>query len=328
MKKTLLFLVMLAIATLATAQIKILPGGNVAIGGNSVYNEDCKLQVNSGSNNIVVSDYNGTNIGSNKGQIDFWHPEYHWNKVKSKNYALSSDSTLKMNIIPIENATTTLRLIKTYSYYFKSDSIFRSDSMDMRKKEYGVLAQEIEEILPDLVDSAKGMMFVNYNSFIGILIKGFNEQQTLIESQQRAISTLQTIVSAQELDIIALKSSYKVVYEVLEQLQKCCEKPKGALVLLPPEEPQLLEDEAILYQNAPNPFTSNTEISYYLPETTTQAVLYIYNLQGIELQSHVLTETGSHSITISGSALPAGMYLYTLVVNNEIIDTKRMILTK
>jgi len=328
MKKTLLFLAMLAITTMATAQIKILPAGNVAIGGNGVYNNDCKLQVNSGANNIVLSDYNGTNIGSNRGQIDFWHPEYHWNKVKFKNYALSSDSTLKMNIKPIKNASATLKQIKTYSYSFKSDTVGMSDNTDLiLKQDYGVLAQEIEEVLPDLVDTVKGAMFVNYNAFIGILIKGFNEQQTLIEKQQMMISTLQTIVSAQELDLVELKSFYKAFYQIYEQLQKCCGIKGGSGFPLP-EELQPLEDEAILYQNAPNPFTSNTEISYYLPETTTQAILYIYNLQGIELQSYLLTETGFHTVTISGSELPAGMYLYTLVVNNQIIDTKRMILTK
>jgi len=84
------------------------------------------------------------------------------------------------------------------------------------------------------------------------------------------------------------------------------------------------DDVAILYQNAPNPFFSNTEISCYLPETAQQAVIYIYNLQGAELKSYSLTQTGYNSITVNGSELSAGMYLYTLVVDNEIIDTKRM----
>jgi len=51
-------------------------------------------------------------------------------------------------------------------------------------------------------------------------------------------------------------------------------------------------------------------------------------MQGAELKSYPITTKGADSITIQGSELPAGMYLYTLVVNNEIIDTKRMILTK
>lgn len=37
---------------------------------------------------------------------------------------------------------------------------------------------------------------------------------------------------------------------------------------------------------------------------------------------------GTNTVTITASELSAGMYLYALVVDNQIIDTKRMILTK
>jgi hypothetical protein len=37
---------------------------------------------------------------------------------------------------------------------------------------------------------------------------------------------------------------------------------------------------------------------------------------------------GKVVIAYNGSELPAGMYLYTLVADNEIMDTKRMVLTK
>jgi hypothetical protein len=65
-----------------------------------------------------------------------------------------------------------------------------------------------------------------------------------------------------------------------------------------------------------------------LPETTRQAAIYIYNLQGAELKSYQLTQKGLNTITVYGSELSVGMYLYTLVVDGKIIDTKRMILTK
>ena len=94
------------------------------------------------------------------------------------------------------------------------------------------------------------------------------------------------------------------------------------------QSPPSNQEKAILYQNTPNPFSSNTEITCHLPETAQQAAIYIYNLQGAELKAYPLTQTGLNTITVYGSELPAGMYLYTLVVNSEIMDTKRMILTK
>jgi len=48
----------------------------------------------------------------------------------------------------------------------------------------------------------------------------------------------------------------------------------------------------------------------------------------VELMSFPIIQIGFNIITVYASALPAGMYLYTLVVDGVIIDTKRMILTK
>ena len=329
MKKSLLFFAILAIASVATAQIKITTGGNVGIGTN---NPGAKLHVDFGGGDWErairttvhyksTCSYNLWNTYYGKDVFFVCGEGYLWTM---KGGYFGSDSTLKRNITSIEGALNKVKSLQGIRFQYKNGKEEEPDE-DFR---LGFIAQDVEAILPEVVknmpDYTKAM---SYTDLIAVVVEAIKEQQTLIESQQIMITTLQTIVSAQELDIETLKSSYKVVYEVLEPLQKCC-GIKGGSVLPPPKEPQTLEDEAILYQNAPNPFTSNTEISYYLPETTTQAVLYIYNLQGIELQSYLLTETGSHNVTISGSALPAGIYLYTLIVNNEIIDTKRMILTK
>jgi len=51
-------------------------------------------------------------------------------------------------------------------------------------------------------------------------------------------------------------------------------------------------------------------------------------LNGVELMSFPIVQTGYSSVIVYASALPAGMYLYTLVVDGVIVDTKRMILTK
>ena len=331
---------MFAIATIATAQIKIAANGNVGIGG-IIPCWECKLQIQDGTNNISIApNAGGTNIGAyipgeSTTRLDFWHTVGKWNNVRFKGSSLSSDSTLKTNIIPLTNATNLLQQVKTYSYFFKTDSIYiRSDSIDERKREYGVLAQEIKEFLPELVDTAKGTMFVNYNAFIGILIAGFNEQQKVIEfqqiemgNQQNEIEILQQVAFVQEQDIIKLKDLQKAFNELQDIVYECC-KPKNMSPPLQIEEPLPEGETAILYQNTPNPFTSNTEIVCYLPETTIQATLFIYNLQGAQLKEFFLTQTGMNTIIVNGSELPAGMYLYTLVVNNEIIDTKRMILTK
>lgn len=85
---------------------------------------------------------------------------------------------------------------------------------------------------------------------------------------------------------------------------------------------------AFLYQNTPNPFNITTEIKYFLPEGSPNAYIYVFNLQGNLLLTYNLSDNGFGSVVINGSSLNAGMYIYSLVINGQEAETKRMILTK
>ena len=83
-----------------------------------------------------------------------------------------------------------------------------------------------------------------------------------------------------------------------------------------------------LYQNTPNPFTADTQIRYSLPESVHQADLYVYDLQGKQVKHIVVSDRGLSSVTIHGSELQAGMYIYALIADGQEVASKRMILTK
>lgn len=51
-------------------------------------------------------------------------------------------------------------------------------------------------------------------------------------------------------------------------------------------------------------------------------------MQGVEIKSYSLSQKGKSSLTIHGNELKPGMYMYTLIVDGKIIDSKRMILTE
>jgi len=224
---------------------------------------------------------------------------------------------------------------------------------------------ELQAVFPELVctrDKCEGEgdssgYAINYMGMVPILTKAINEQQDLIEEQQEEIDQLQGTVAqqqteidilqnialAQEINLVELRN---MVYQLRGILNCFCEKGKGWDInpsccesILRGDSTlwqdtnknknnPLLQDEAVLFQNTPNPFSSNTEISCYVPVITTNAFIYIYNLQGVELMSFPVTQTGVSTVYVHASALPAGMYLYALVVDGVIIDTKRMILTK
>ena len=83
-----------------------------------------------------------------------------------------------------------------------------------------------------------------------------------------------------------------------------------------------------LFQNMPNPFTDNTVIKYIIPQDAQKANLLIYNMSGKQIEQFTLSQKGEGSVTLAGSQLEAGMYLYSLIVDGNVIDVKRMILTK
>jgi len=91
--------------------------------------------------------------------------------------------------------------------------------------------------------------------------------------------------------------------------------------------PEVKAQPCVLSQNAPNPFTKQTEIKYFVATSAKEAYICIYDLQGKILQKISVTP-GQSSITIQGSTLKAGMYLYSLLIDVQEVDTKRMILTK
>ncbi len=84
---------------------------------------------------------------------------------------------------------------------------------------------------------------------------------------------------------------------------------------------------SVLFQNTPNPFSLDTEISMSLPETIAEASIIVYNLEGKQLKSLLIRARGKAAVKIQGNELSAGMYIYALIADGKIIDTKRMILT-
>ena len=83
----------------------------------------------------------------------------------------TSDKRLKDKIIPIKNPLEKINSIGGYSF------LWNSSKQDIYSgKDYGVIAQEIEEILPELVDTREnGYKAVKYDKLVSLLIEGIKE---------------------------------------------------------------------------------------------------------------------------------------------------------
>jgi hypothetical protein len=91
----------------------------------------------------------------------------------TSNITANSDLTLKKNLAIIENPTDKLMQLNGYSYQWKSDD----------SHQYGVIAQEVEKILPYAVSTGNnGIKGVSYNQIIPVLIEAVKEQKAKIEN--------------------------------------------------------------------------------------------------------------------------------------------------
>ena len=163
---------------------------------------------------------------------------------------------------------------------------------------FGFLAQNVKEVFPELVHTDKaGYMYVDYIGLIPILVQSINELRAELAEVKG---------EKQENDIPLMLAPQQAT---LSEIEAGMNAPK-------------------LYQNTPNPWNNETVIRYSLPQEVKQAVIYIYDMQGAQLKSIPAQGWGESQVTINGHNLKAGMYLYALVADGTLIDSKQMILTK
>jgi hypothetical protein len=91
----------------------------------------------------------------------------------------SSDIRFKENIKPIENALDKIRKISGNTYDWKAENKVEHG---YEGNDVGVIAQEIEAVLPQLVQTREnGYKAVKYDKLVALLIEGIKDQQLQIE---------------------------------------------------------------------------------------------------------------------------------------------------
>ena len=100
------------------------------------------------------------------------------------NVTAYSDITFKKNIELIPNALDKVLNLRGVTYN-------RTD-IENEPKQSGVIAQEVEEVLPEVVNTNdEGIKSVAYGNMVGLLIEAIKEQQTTIENLTKRIEILE-----------------------------------------------------------------------------------------------------------------------------------------
>ena len=175
-------------------------------------------------------------------------------------------------------------------------------------RHYGVSAQELQKIFPDLVyEDEEGYLSVNYVELVPLLLRSMQELKAEVD------------------ELKGKEVAYGAGVDAYGDLQTATRSEASS------RQATAIDDatatRAVLYQNTPNPFTAQTEIRFSLPGDAKQAFIYIFDMNG-RMQKQIPVSPSQQSVTVAGYELQAGIYLYSLVVGGQEIDTKRMILSK
>ena len=114
----------------------------------------------------------------------------------SGDLTINSDERLKDNIQPLGSTLNKLHQIEAKTYSFKKD--------EEHTPKIGVLAQEVQAVFPELVtEGADGILSVNYQGLVPVLINAINEQDAKIaaleaQNEQLAIAS-QKIAALEEM---------------------------------------------------------------------------------------------------------------------------------
>lgn len=307
------------------AALKITANGqNMLLDGNEI-DSDSDIHLNHNSNRHVYAGRGGGDmvIGGLRQNINS-RLQVHGNAAKNSGgttWSTFSDRRLKKNIRPYTDGLEQLLRIKPVRYRYNGQ-LGTSD----KQEEIGIIAQDMQQIAPYMIDEfehqdekgrTKNYLTYNSNALFYMLVNGVKslhqnnlDQQEVIENQSKTIRQLEHKVANLEKRFAQLEQAIQTTGQAKNESINTIE----------------LKATAQLSQNHPNPFHEFTHIQYSIPNGVQKAILRIADTSGKVLKEEILNATNVGQIQIKATHFPAGTYYYSLILDGQLFETKRMIL--
>ena len=190
---------------------------NIAVGVNAGFS------ITTGSENIIIGEIGGVadesnvtrigNISSTPQDTGVMVTMDQVNGTKMGVVVVASSKRYKEDIKPMNKASEALFALKPVAFRYKAD--IDPD----RAERYGLIAEEVEKVNPDLVvrDQNGRANVVRYNSVNAMLLNEFLKEHKKVEEQQASISQQQASISQLKREIRTMVAQVK---EQAAQIQK------------------------------------------------------------------------------------------------------------
>jgi hypothetical protein len=259
------------------------------------------------SNSIVMG--NNANVG-----IGVSAPTYQLQlstdaaaKLGTSLWTIWSDRRLKKDISDFTDGLQLLKEIKPVWFSYNGEAGIKTN-----KKFVGVIAQDMQQIAPYTIGSfvyedslGHKTEYLDYDAsaVTYILINAVKEQQAIIEQKQKLIDDLSERLTKLEDAMTAARTGSA-------ETQNTGNAEPG--------------NSVTVEQNAPNGFSQDTSIKFYIPKRVKTAEMNIYTEGGLKVGSHPINERGQGQLTISANKLKEGLYLYDLITDGKSNGARKM----
>lgn len=175
----------------------------------------------------------------------------------------------------------------------KQEQINRKEAEDAARKRIGFLAQDIQKIFPELVQTDEnGIMSIDYIGFIPIIVESIKEMQQTIDNQNELINSL---ISSDEQFTFRSNPTSNEDINILEG--------------------------AKLYPR------DGASVGYTLPANSKSANLQIYDISGKTVKA-ISLNFNNEIVDISSSEIGLGTFVYALFVDGQKRDVLKKIVNR
>jgi len=220
-----------------------------------------------------------------------------YNSIEVANVYNYSDARAKYDIQTLSSGLNSILNLRSVSYQWKSpdaennmltnssDSTTLASGPEEEGIQYGFLAQEVENVIPDIVKTDdSGHKMVNYTAIIPLLVQSVQELKAIVDIQNQKIEQL--MQSYQNKNLQNIDGRNKIV--------SC----------------------------SPNPSSGEVMIKTSLAEDVKSAYIIIRNLSGNEEKRMLVSDS---LLTTDISNLDSGIHIVSLIVNGCLCDSSRLI---